>query len=150
VITFDVVLDRDKGLPESARPALTFRYVNGHHYNDLMAVSDKLWSKEGVPLEELRDAIAKSLTGWRNQVDLETGNAIAFDESRLIDILRVADYRDVLRSILLENQVSPELKKKLLSVSPSDTAGSEPVVDATAPNDQTPTAASDVTAPSPK
>lgn len=107
--SFPYVLESDKDKPDP-KPTFLLRVLNGRKRRELSEDTERLQAvtsaSEAIGISE---QIAKKIvTGWENM-------GVAFDESKIFDVIDVPESRELLFACLSGNCLSSEDKKKLES-----------------------------------
>lgn len=120
--TYKLVLHNDSGKPEQERPALVFRYLSARETKKAAKLLDEFWSAKMDEKATLADyidrgfaAVKVGLVGWENF-------GRPFDLNDVDDVLTVTDLVEVCERWLLAQQLSEIEKKRLGSLSNSNTA----------------------------
>lgn len=88
---YDLWLDSMADVPENERPTFTFRRMTEAEYLRFDAVFALLDKPASECSGEVFAALAAGLLGWKHQVDLATGEPLAFDAAKLSQTLDFAE-----------------------------------------------------------
>lgn len=123
--TFEYVLIADRARPESERPSLTCRYLSAREYRTVRALKQKMHdaTSDDDFFAVALDIIQRTVVGWSNVCDRD-GKPIAFDLSRIDDLLSVDDLIEFVGNVLDEGRLSEQGKKLSALRSQSGTANS--------------------------
>lgn len=106
--TFDVVLESDKDKPKETRPTFVYGALSGRQWRELAALWDAIDTTPGAAAQcdLLFNAARTNLKGWRNMVNPETGNAIAFDARDLDKLIDVAEAHEIIGALRTNGRLS--------------------------------------------
>lgn len=112
--TFDVVLDCDKDKPKETRPTFVYGALSGRQYRSMAELWDQLDAEKNwaAQCDLLFNAARTNLKNWRNMVDPESGNAIAFDAAELDRIIDVAEAHELIGALRTGGRLSLDDQKK--------------------------------------
>lgn len=105
-----IEFERHQDAPKDSRPRLIFKSLTLRKALKLLSLLSAI--KDPTKLVELADFLADQLVGWENQVDLETGEPIDFDRSRLLDVIRLEDLAAIAVGIQQSGQLGGLDQKK--------------------------------------
>jgi len=122
-----IVLDGDKD--KTPQPVFFYRFLTYRQFNELAEFQDSLKGKPAPDSIRTQEAwLKRGLLGWEHIGDPETGQPLAVDPERIMDVVNMFEAQEILLQRLMGNLPSLDDKKKLPSPSASDTA--KPAADA--------------------
>ena len=129
--TFRYVLKQYQSLPKAEQPAFYFYNMSCRdfqRYEDCLTGVDE---GEAVDfLQAAHAALTIPLAGWE-RMTTPRGEPVEYDPARLLEIVDLADLRELIESVPMEAAIKAADKKKLLSASRSGTAKSAKTARAT-------------------
>jgi hypothetical protein len=110
---FSVVLKSDRVGPEDQRPTFHCRYLSGREWLAVAELNDALLNSKTSreALETMYRLVGSSLTGWSNLRQAD-GTEIAYDPTKLPDILNPAEIKEVLEAVMASIRPTADDKKK--------------------------------------
>jgi hypothetical protein len=126
--TFWLTLDGEKS--EDVRPMFIARFITDRQWlkiMDLIDKADSLGTDRRKQTETLDEIFAIGLIDWKNMLD-PSGNSVAFDVSKLSDVLTLSEKWQLVYTMLNAVQLQEADQKKSASPSASVTVSTAPDV----------------------